>query len=892
MDVDVAPSPPRRQRGSDTRVDPLPPVAPPASDALIAVGRIAIVFTVVAWLAYVFAYFITGIINSSYQNNIDFLVETIVYVGITSVLALSALLYLVARQGALYRSRAHRRVPRAVIDGFFDTTLPTMTVLVPSYREEIAVVRKTLLSAVLQEYPFLRVVLLLDDPPNPKSAAHRATLEGARKLSAELTEWLAEPRERFADTLEQFEMSELDDPDADAVVAQIRALADEYTWAENWLRMRMAEEVITDHVDRFFAEQVLGVLAEDFAQVNRALTAAADEKSTIPRARMLQLHRRLAWTFRGELTWFERKRYSSLSQEANKAMNLNSYIGLMGHSFDVKETPQGQVLAPAGASGSLVIPDADYLLTLDADSIILPEYCLRLVYVMSQPENAKLAVIQTPYSAFPGSPTRMERLSGATTDLQHIVHQGMSYYGSTFWVGANAVIRKRALDDIVEIEHQGGFEIRRYVMDRTVIEDTESSIDLAVHGWWLLNYPERLSYSATPPDFGSLCIQRRRWANGGLIIMPKLWQLRRARLKRAQNSRPIEMLLRINYLASTCWSSIALVLLLVYPFNNRLLSPLVLLAALPYFAAMSSDLKRCGYKRMDIFRVYGFNLILLPVNLAGVVKSIQQAITGRRIPFARTPKVANRTATPLMFAFTPFLIIGWSVWTAWRGAVNGFWGNFVFGAFNAGTAAYALITLVGVQYALVDVWLGFIERLYVSDKPREVVKVRRRRVEPQAPQPTWQDVLYRGAPATADGAYVSDGAGMFRILAEVPETPVQFGRRASDRAPQGYGRRATDRVDGQGQRATDQPGFGTRAGDQPGFGRRAGDGGVDARRGGDGTAPARRGDDAGIERRGERGNGGQRAGDRSNGAAHRMDAPGQRAGDRIEIPADRAGEPS
>ena len=39
-------------------------------------------------------------------------------------------------------------------------------------------------------------------------------------------------------------------------------------------------------------------------------------------------------------------------------MNLNSYIGLMGHSFDVRHTPQGQVLAPAGASGSIVIPDA------------------------------------------------------------------------------------------------------------------------------------------------------------------------------------------------------------------------------------------------------------------------------------------------------------------------------------------------------------------------------------------------------------------------------------------------------------------------------------------------------------------------------------------------------
>ena len=41
------------------------------------------------------------------------------------------------------------------------------------------------------------------------------------------------------------------------------------------------------------------------------------------------------WTFRAELTWFERKLYASLSHEPNKAMNLNSYIGLMGGSYEV-----------------------------------------------------------------------------------------------------------------------------------------------------------------------------------------------------------------------------------------------------------------------------------------------------------------------------------------------------------------------------------------------------------------------------------------------------------------------------------------------------------------------------------------------------------------------------
>ena len=141
-----------------------------------------------------------------------------------------------------------------------------------------------------------------------------------------------------------------------------------------------------------------------------------------------------------------------------------------------------------------------------------------------------------------------------------------------------------------------------------------------------INYPERLSYSATPPDFGSLAIQRRRWANGGLLILPKLWRNTRAAVDQAgEHGSTAQTCLRVNYMASTAWSSIGLSMLLAYPFDSKLLSPLILVAALPYFLAMASDLHHCGYKRTDIFRIYGFNLILLPVNLAGVFKSMQQA---------------------------------------------------------------------------------------------------------------------------------------------------------------------------------------------------------------------------------------------------------------------------
>ena len=70
-------------------------------------------------------------------------------------------------------------------------------------------------------------------------------------------------------------------------------------------------------------------------------------------------------------------------------------------------------------------------------------------------------------------------------------------------------------------------------------------------------------------------------------------------------------------MASIFWSSVSVLFLLTFPFNQQMLSPLTFLVAVPYFLAMALDLSYCGYKPLDILRVYGFNLLLLPVNLAG-----------------------------------------------------------------------------------------------------------------------------------------------------------------------------------------------------------------------------------------------------------------------------------
>ncbi|KQV04940.1 glycosyltransferase family 2 protein [Leifsonia sp. Root112D2] len=729
----------KRQWGAERRIQPLPVTHPNPSDRKLVLGRLAIIVTILAWVIYVVSTILRQVLDGG-AGGFRFTMDAVSYVVVVTFLTFSALMYLVARQGALQRFRAHARAPRAELDLHFAGEKSAMTVLVPSYAEEPDVVRQTLWSAALQEYPSVRVVLLVDDPPFPTDPAIAARLEATRALTADIDAALREPALRFGDAQVIFDLQLAEH--GPLTLDQVRELAGHFSWAGSWLTDMADAEQQNDHVDVFFIEQVLLGLSEELTLTGAALNAAADQNEMPSLERVRQLYRRLVRTFSAELTTFERKRYASLSQEANKAMNLNAYIGLMGHDYVEEHTPQGTILRVTSnrVDADLLVDDSEFLLTLDADSLLLREYCLRLVHLLQQPGNERVAVTQTPYSSFRGAATRIERLAGATTDIQHILHQGMTKANATFWVGANAVIRKSALEDIVETERIGGFDVHRYVQDRTVIEDTESSIDLGTHGWSLVNYPERLSYSATPPDFGSLIVQRRRWANGGLLIMPKLVTQLRERRKRGERVGFTESLLRINYMMSIAWASFGLVFLLVYPYDSRLLSPFVLVAALPYFLAMGSDLRYCGYKFSDIFRIYGFNLILLPVQLAGVLKSLQQAVTGKKIPFARTPKVRNRTASPVLYVVFPVLIIAFSLFTLWRDILAANWGNAAFAGLNAVLATWAFFAYIGVGAFFVDIWVGMTGWLFVENTKAKTAEAG----DPQTASLDWRAVLYHG----------------------------------------------------------------------------------------------------------------------------------------------------
>ncbi|MGJ9402954.1 glycosyltransferase family 2 protein [Arthrobacter sp. KK5.5] len=745
-ETDTGAGPRRRQWGAEKRSEPLSLVHPRPSTAKLAWGRVAIVSTILAWIAYVVSTILRQLANNP-NVGFRFQFEAVLYLVVVTFLTFSALMYLTARQGALHRFAEHRRVPRGELDRHFRDHDHGITVLVPSYAEEPSVVRGTLWSAALQEFPSLRIVLLIDDAPFSDDPQVRLRLEETRRLSGEIQAALDAPHRAAALALESFRIRRSAGAEDTTL---LEGLAASYRRSAEWIDSMAETEQVHDHVDEFFVDSVLMGLSRELRLTLLALEAAAAQREAPEADRMEELHLRLVRIFKADLGHFERKRFASLSQEANKAMNLNSYISLMGKSWRSEQLGDNLVLreAPDDAAdqgpldGILQVPDSEYLLTLDADSLLLRDYCLRLVYFLESEENARIAVTQTPYSSFRGAPTRIERIAGATTDIQHILHQGKTRYNATFWVGANAVIRKRALMDIVEVNTVGGHEIRTYIQDRTVVEDTESSIDLGTHGWGLSNYPERLSYSATPPDFGSLVVQRRRWANGGLLIMPKFWAQLRERRHRHERLGFREVLLRTNYMSSIAWASLGLVFLLAYPYDSRLLSPLIFAAAVPYFLCMGSDLRDCGHRFSDIFRIYGFNLVLLPVNIAGVAKSIQQAFTGAKIPFARTPKVRDRTAAPGVYVLVPYLIVAFSLLTLWRDIEGENWGNAAFAGINALLAAFAIRAYIGIKNSIADMSLGLVSWLFVAPRKRSAPAAERPEATPETAD--WTTILYQG----------------------------------------------------------------------------------------------------------------------------------------------------
>lgn len=642
------------------------------------------------------------------QRDLLRLIEASLFGALAGFLVYGNLCYQVARLGRLRRFEEHRTASTDVATASFGANAPPLTILVPSYKEEISVIRQTLLSAALQEYPNKRVVLLLDDPPAPSARHDQAALWAARSLPFDLQTLLAAPYRHVTAAQSAFRLRPSED--GAVIKEECVCLAECFMWTAEWFDMQAKAAPIDSHTNAWFVEHILSqparALREQAAQWFLRRHHVSEMQAEDLRRDIEAAYMQLAARFSVEFDVFERKQYRNLSHEPNKAMNLNSFLGLMGKRVKPVLRMDGLHLEETSKpNGSRLIPDTPYVITLDADSLLRPRYACTLVGLMDQPEHTRVAVAQTPYSAFPNPPGILERTAGATTDIQYLVHQGFTRFGATFWVGANALLKKSALEDICAEERDGVKTIRRYIQDRTVIEDTESTVDLMDKGWSLYNHPERLAYSATPPDFGALVIQRARWANGGLIIFPKLLSFLRRTPKRSQTI--VQAMLQTHYLTSLAFAPLSVLLLLIIPFSSDLMSIWMPLAALPYFALYARDLALMGYRPLrDLLRVYALNLLLIPVHLTGAVTSVRQAIAGTKIPFRRTPKVSGRTRTSGVDALLQLLIVSMSAALGVSYVSQMRWISGTFALVNAALLLYGIKQFIGFAELREDLLLS------------------------------------------------------------------------------------------------------------------------------------------------------------------------------------------
>jgi cellulose synthase/poly-beta-1,6-N-acetylglucosamine synthase-like glycosyltransferase len=623
---------------------------------------------------------------------------------LAGLLVYGCAVYLLARIGYLERLRETARDEGGEHSDNEQDDDTSLVALVPSYREDPQIALRALLSAALQWHPNRRVVLLIDDPP--ESDPPSASLKGARALPDHVRQMLDPMRAHYELALRQFdERARAGDLN---LAAEARQLADRCRDAANWFHAQAASHRQLDLADLFFADLIFRMPASRWSREARRwdeLVHQADPPLSACQIRKAYLG--LLSVFRVEVSSFERKRFANLSHTANKATNINSYLALLGHNYRVESSAAGLLLSrcPAGAAGEcaadLVVPDADFALILDADTIVSPEYTRRLMPRLRGPGDERLAVVQSPYSTFPGDRGVLQRIAGAQTDIQYLIHQGLTYYDATFWVGANALARVAALRDLAVRDVERGFEIVKFIRDGTLIEDTESTIDLVSRGWWLFNQPERLAFSMTPPDFGSLLIQRRRWACGGVQLVPKLLAYLRQPGRGAGRLR--EGFMRLHYLISLGPVSMALLVALGVSWDREMGTAGVLGTGLVYYAMYARDLHLVGYRWHDIFRVVALNLLLIPVNIAGMLSSLAHGIFGRKPRFIRTPKVHERTCVPAGYLLAEFGLL--ALWS-WQTVLNLTRGATLIGVFmliHVALVGYAIGAFIGYRNSVRDI---------------------------------------------------------------------------------------------------------------------------------------------------------------------------------------------
>src|SRR2546425_3239981 len=214
----------------------------------------------------------------------------LVFMGIVAALLYGSVVYQLTRIGSFQRRATFAPATDHELSRTYHEAAGKLVVLVPSYKEEVKVVRRTLMSAALQDYPRRRVVLLIDDPPAPQDSAEAATLQAMRALPESLRQLFDAAARPFVAALGQFKARAESNLD---LASEAHRLASLHRLAARWCLLQEAGFASGESGDVVFRELVLRRAAQAHLAAAASIKWAAG-RGGLDRTRLQLEYHRLA----------------------------------------------------------------------------------------------------------------------------------------------------------------------------------------------------------------------------------------------------------------------------------------------------------------------------------------------------------------------------------------------------------------------------------------------------------------------------------------------------------------------------------------------------------------------------------------------------------------------
>jgi len=101
-------------------------------------------------------------------------------------------------------------------------------------------------------------------------------------------------------------------------------------------------------------------------------------------------------------------------------------------------------------------------------------------------------------------------------------------------------------------------------------------------------------------------------------------------------------------------------------------------------------------------------------------------ISGRLIPFKRTPKIANRTPTPVVYLLAIYGVFLFSLCCCIESVIRARYSHALFSVFNAGVVLYGCAVLIGFRASWDDLLAGVRSRAWWPPRLAFAVQVQRK----------------------------------------------------------------------------------------------------------------------------------------------------------------------